>query len=242
MKTIFTRINAILLSETNLLLLFLLYIFSAGPNAQAQDRRHPVSEISTTAKYYSYTYIINATTKKEIEYFIVQDGSGNIKTAFNACEVCYKADKGYSQKGDVMHCNNCGNEYPIEDLGSQGQGGCWPGYLPHTINGDEIVIQISGIEKGAYLFPEEQYSGVNDPKDLPDSFVLNVNANELILKSPISAERKISIFDLNGHILNSISSSSVVLSLNISRLSSGVYIMTIEEADKVYFRMINVGR
>jgi len=242
MKTIFTKINTILLSGISFLFLILLYIFSAGTNAQAQDKRHPVSEISTTAKYYSYTYIINATTKKEIEYFIVQDGNGNIKTAFNACEVCYNADKGYSQNGDIMKCNNCGNQYPIENLGSQGQGGCWPGYLPHTINADEIVIQNSEIEKGAYLFPPEPYSGVNDPKVLPSSFIINVKDNELLLKMPVSAERNISIFDLNGHILNSVTSSSTDLSFNISSLACGVYIMTVEEAEKVYFRMFNIGK
>jgi len=242
MKTISTHINNFLLSGTGFLFLILLYIFSAGPNTQAQDVRCPVSEISTTAKYYSYQFIIDATTMKNIEYFIVQDGSGNIKTAFNACEVCYNADKGYSQVGDVMKCNNCGNQYAINNLGSQGQGGCWPGFLPHTINADEIIIQITEIVKGAYLFPPEPYSGVNDLKDLPSSFILNVNSNELILKMPLSADRIIRIFDLNAHILNSISSSSTELSLNISSLTSGIYIITIQEADKVYFKLINIGR
>jgi hypothetical protein len=141
-----------------------------------------------------------------------------------------------------MHCNNCGNEYAITNLGSQGQGGCWPGYLPHAINADEIVIQISEIEKGAYLFPVEQISGINDPKVLPSSFILTVKDDELLLKMPSSAERNIRIFDMNAHILNSISSSNTELSLNISSLSSGVYIMTVEEAGKTYFRMINIAK
>lgn len=242
MKTIYTNINAVILSGISSLVLILLFIVSASPNAQAQDLKHPVSEISTTANYYSYTYIINATTKKEIEYFIVLDGSGNIKTAFNACEVCYRADKGYSQVGDIMKCNNCGNQYAINNLGSQGQGGCWPGYLPHTISADEIVILISEIEKGAYLFPDEQISGINDPKELPSSFILFVKGNEIQLRMPSSADRKVCLFDLNANIYNSISTSSNELSLNTSSLACGVYIITVEEGGKTYFRIINIGR
>ncbi|MBI5325817.1 MAG: DUF2318 domain-containing protein [Ignavibacteriae bacterium] len=206
------------------------------------DRRHPVSEISTTPNYYSYNYIINSTTMKVIDYFIVKDGSGNIKSAFNACEVCYKADKGYSQRGDKMHCNNCGNEYPIENLGTQGQGGCWPGYLPHEISGDEIVIQISDLENGEYLFPAEPYSGVSDIKNLPTDFKLFVKENELEIRMPSAIDRNIRIFDMNSHILSSLKCSANELSINTFNLSCGIYILVVEDEKNSYYSLFNVVR
>ena len=35
-----------------------------------------------------------------------------------------------------MVCNNCGNKYPIDGLGTENKnpGGCWPGYLPSTVS------------------------------------------------------------------------------------------------------------
>ena len=105
----------------------------------------PLSEISAKAKFYDYD---------GIEYFIVEAKDGTIKTAFNACDVCYRAKKGYSQKGDDMVCNNCGNHYAISGLGTQNirGGGCWPGYLPSSVEGDYLVIKKSDLEAGRYRF------------------------------------------------------------------------------------------
>jgi len=105
----------------------------------------PLSDISDQAEFYEY---------EGIEYFVVQASNGDIKTAFNACDVCYKSKKGYRQEGIDMVCNNCGNHYPIAGLGTKnlGGGGCWPGYLPSEVQGDNLVIKISDIQKGAYRF------------------------------------------------------------------------------------------
>ena len=77
-----------------------------------------VNEVSSNAVWYDYN---------GIKFFIVKDKKNNIKTAFDACDVCYKSRKGYSQNGDDMVCNNCGNHYPISELGTANlRGGCWP--------------------------------------------------------------------------------------------------------------------
>lgn len=105
----------------------------------------PVSGISSSAKFYDY---------QGTEYFVVKDKFGNVKTAFNACDVCYKSKKGYSQKGEDMVCNNCGNHYVISGLGTKNLrgGGCWPGYLPSKIEGNHLVIKKSDFNAGAYRF------------------------------------------------------------------------------------------
>jgi uncharacterized membrane protein len=76
-----------------------------------------------------------------------------VRTAFDACEVCYNANKGYSQVGSDMICNNCGLSFKIDGLGTSNKGsGCWPAYLPNEVKGDNVVIKKSDLEAGAYLF------------------------------------------------------------------------------------------
>lgn len=108
----------------------------------------PKAELSTTVSYYEYQG--EAAT---IRYFAVIDGDGAYHVAFDACDACYPAGLGYSQDGDEMVCNNCGNRYRIEELGAQsGSGGCWPGYLPFTETDTELLILVSDLESGSYYF------------------------------------------------------------------------------------------
>ncbi len=104
----------------------------------------PLSEISSTAKFYS---------EEGSSFFVVKDSEGNIKTAFDACDVC-GGSKGYRQEGEDMVCNNCGRHFAIDQLGEQNiyGGGCWPSYLEHAIEGDFVVIQKSNLQKGSYMF------------------------------------------------------------------------------------------
>jgi len=109
----------------------------------------PLSELSTDAKWYTYK-----SGTKNIEYFAVKDSNGEVKVAFDACDVCYKAGKGYRQQGKDMICNNCGNYYPISGIGTKNLkgGGCWPGYLPSKIEGDYLVLNKPDLEAGKYRF------------------------------------------------------------------------------------------
>ncbi len=108
-----------------------------------------LSEISEQAKWYEYQ-----SGTANIKYFVVRASDGSIKTAFDACDVCFRSKKGYRQEGNFMICNNCGNKYPISGLGTENQagGGCWPGYLPSKIEGNNLVIKVSDLKKGEYRF------------------------------------------------------------------------------------------
>ena len=46
-----------------------------------------------------------------IKYFIVKSSDGVLRAAFDACDVCWPAGKGYYQKGDFMVCRNCGSSF-----------------------------------------------------------------------------------------------------------------------------------
>ena len=109
-----------------------------------------VSEVDN-GKFHFFSNNIDGVS---VGYFVVKDENGDIRTAFNACEVCYAAKKGYAQDGDSARCLNCGREFPVKDLGvDNGQGdGCWPGYLFHSINNGKLTIKLSDLGKGKYLF------------------------------------------------------------------------------------------
>jgi uncharacterized membrane protein len=118
------------------------------PLQTGSEVKIPLSEIDYGAKFYSYD-----ADGVKIRYFAVMGSDGNVRVAFDACDVCYYAKKGYRQIGDVMHCINCGNEYPINGLGTEDiYGGCWPSYLPMRIDGDDVVIEISDLEGKRYMF------------------------------------------------------------------------------------------
>ena len=83
----------------------------------------------------------------------MKDKQGNVHVAFDACDVCYEAKKGYRQNGDVMHCINCGKEFSITSIGVENTvGGCWPSFLPMNSDGNDVVIKIADLESKSYMF------------------------------------------------------------------------------------------
>ncbi len=103
-----------------------------------------MDEISSEAKFFE---------ENGIKFFIVKDEDGEIKVAFDACDVCGGL-KGYHQEGEDMVCNNCGRHFKISELGSLNVngGGCWPSYLRHEEKDGKIVISRNGLQKGGKFF------------------------------------------------------------------------------------------
>lgn len=89
---------------------------------------------------------------KEIAFFAVKTPDGSYKTAFDACDSCFRDRKGYEQQGDMMNCKNCNQKFAISRLGPNATGGCNPGYLPSKSNGNFILISLSDLKNGARYF------------------------------------------------------------------------------------------
>jgi uncharacterized membrane protein len=89
---------------------------------------------------------------KEIAFFAVKAADGSIKTAFDACDSCYRSKKGYEQQGDKMNCNNCNQKFAINRLGPNASGGCNPGFLPHQQSGGTVSIKASDLKDGVKYF------------------------------------------------------------------------------------------
>jgi uncharacterized membrane protein len=108
----------------------------------------PLSDISNEVKFYSYD-----SDGVKIKYFAVRDSEGGVRVALDACDLCFNEKKGYRQIGDIMQCINCGNQYPINGLGTENKyGGCWPSYLPIDVNDEDIIIKISDLESKRFMF------------------------------------------------------------------------------------------
>jgi len=86
-----------------------------------------------------------------IRYFIIKSSDGVIRAAFDACDVCWPENKGYTQQGDVMVCKNCGKRFPSTRI-NEVQGGCNPAPLNRKLENGTVVIQVADILQGKRYF------------------------------------------------------------------------------------------
>lgn len=95
----------------------------------------------------------------EMGIIAVKDSSGEIRTAFNTCQVCYSSGRGYyKQVGDLLVCQNCRNSFTADDVEVE-SGGCNP--VPifeenKTVNDDVIEISYDYLNKGKQIFSNWQ--------------------------------------------------------------------------------------
>lgn len=108
----------------------------------------PLSDISGDARYYKYD-----ASGVEVRFFALKGSDGNVRVAFDACDVCYENKRGYRQDGEDMVCNNCGNRYGSDGIGTKNlKGGCWPSYLPMKVEGGKVLIKAQDITAKRYMF------------------------------------------------------------------------------------------
>ena len=100
------------------------------------------------ARHFQYT---DAESQTTIGYFILKSTDGVIRAAFDACDVCWRAGKGYYQEGSTMVCRNCGRRFESVQI-NEVQGGCNPAPLERTIEGDQVVIRVDDIKQGRSYF------------------------------------------------------------------------------------------
>jgi uncharacterized membrane protein len=86
-----------------------------------------------------------------IRYFVIKSADGVLRAAFDACDVCWPAGKGYYQEGDVMVCRNCGRKFASTKV-NEVQGGCNPAPLNRRVEGDTLVIDTEDIRAGRGYF------------------------------------------------------------------------------------------
>ncbi|MDD3620522.1 MAG: DUF2318 domain-containing protein [Desulfobulbaceae bacterium] len=88
---------------------------------------------------------------RKISFFVLKSRDGVIRAAFDACDVCFPEKKGYSQTGDFMTCNNCGQRFHASKINVL-KGGCNPAPLRRTTEGGDLVIAVTDIFTGLRYF------------------------------------------------------------------------------------------
>jgi len=86
-----------------------------------------------------------------IKYFVLKSSDGIIRAAFDACDVCWPAGKGYFQEGDYMVCRNCGRKFGSV-LVNEVKGGCNPAPLNRRVENGKVVIEVKDILDGRRYF------------------------------------------------------------------------------------------
>lgn len=109
-----------------------------------------VNEVSTTARFYPIE--VDGT---QMEVIAVKDSEGNIRTAFNTCQICYSSGKGYYvQDGDVLVCQNCGSQFTVNQVEIE-SGGCnpWPIFSEDkTVTEDSVSISYDFLKEATQVF------------------------------------------------------------------------------------------
>ena len=88
---------------------------------------------------------------KTVKFFVLRSSDGVIRSAFDACDVCYPSRRGYRQEGDMMICNNCGQRFASVRINVD-QGGCNPAPLVRTADGSAIIITLADLSHGRRFF------------------------------------------------------------------------------------------
>ena len=87
----------------------------------------------------------------KIKYFVLKSSDGIIRAAFDACDVCWPAGKGYYQEGDYMVCRNCGRKF-ASVLVNEVKGGCNPAPLNRMVENGKVIIEVKDILDGRQYF------------------------------------------------------------------------------------------
>jgi uncharacterized membrane protein len=109
----------------------------------------PLGSLSAQAAWFEYDIGGAA-----VRFFAVLDSSGNVRTAFDECPICYEGRMGFRQEGAVMMENCCEMPFPIDGIAPGGEG-CHPEHLPSRLQGDRVLISKSDLSAGAWLFGGE---------------------------------------------------------------------------------------
>lgn len=89
------------------------------------------------------------------QLFVVRASDDTVRVAFNTCQVCNGSPKAYfTQSGDILTCQNCGNRYLADQVGIE-RGGCNP--IPIVegdyVNSEEnLVISADFMQENELLF------------------------------------------------------------------------------------------
>lgn len=96
-------------------------------------------------------FLLQEIDGRKIHYFALKSSDGAYRAALDACDVCFQANRGYRQEGDLMVCNKCGQAFPSVRIGEV-KGGCNPHPLARKMEGQYLLIRKGDIAAGRNYF------------------------------------------------------------------------------------------
>ena len=123
---------------------------SSSADSSGADLVVSVADVSDKASFYPVE--VDGT---KMEVVVVKAPDGTIRTAFNTCQICYDSGRGfYKQSGDVLVCQNCGNQFPMSRVEIEA-GGCnpWPIFAENkTATNESITISYEFLKESKEIF------------------------------------------------------------------------------------------
>lgn len=107
----------------------------------------PLAEVSDGAAHF-YEF---AASGRSVRFFVLKSSDGVIRSAFDACDVCFEARKGYQQDGDFMVCQNCGQRFHSAQI-NEVRGGCNPAPLDRVADNNSVRFNVADIAAGVSYF------------------------------------------------------------------------------------------
>lgn len=121
---------------------------TVATNQQGSEVTYPASLFDDgKARFYEY----RTPGGLAVRYFVLKSSDGVIRAAFDACDSCWHAGKGYYQKGDDMVCRNCQLHFASVKV-NEVKGGCNPAPLARRVVDGTVVIRVEDITAGQGYF------------------------------------------------------------------------------------------
>ncbi len=131
-------------------------------SADAWNFTVPATEIQPTNGFFAFPessfqdgkarhFQFKASPNQWIRFFVIKSVDGNIRAAFDACDVCFSAKKGYVQQGPNMVCINCGLKFRTDKI-NEVKGGCNPSPLNRKIQNGQVLVSLQDVMSGARFF------------------------------------------------------------------------------------------
>lgn len=92
---------------------------------------------------------------RQLHYFALRSSDGKYRAALDACDVCFRTNRGYRQEGEQMVCNNCNQKFACDKIGDV-KGGCNPHPLAHKEEAGYMIIRKSDIAAGKEYFARKR--------------------------------------------------------------------------------------
>jgi len=106
----------------------------------------PVADINNGEAHYFKAKADNGII---VTFFTLKSRDGVIRAAIDACDVCFQAGKGYTQEGEFMVCENCGQRF-ASNMINVIKGGCNPAPLNRRIMNDHLLISMRDINVNSW--------------------------------------------------------------------------------------------